>query len=119
MSRTDDIKLIASESGIQVGDLTPTPLTAPGVGPWVRCFGQRTGWAQTYMADVAGTADVTLEATTERIDGVEDTIVTYDQLTQAKRGRGAVVYAGPVWVRLRLSAIAGASNAVYGTIAWS
>lgn len=118
MSREEDLKLIASESGITVIDLTPTPLTAPGVGPWCRCYG-KPGWVQAAQANVAGTADMLIEASIDRVDGTEDTIVAFDQTSQADRGRGGTLFAGPIWIRFRLVAITGVGNSVTCCGAWS
>lgn len=113
MGRTDDIRVINNEGGLNVIDLTPTPLTTVGVGPWVRCPGVN-GWAQVILSDTVGaTASVSIEATNERDEGGEDTLVAFDPLSQAsKRGRGAIVITYPVWVRLRVSEIAGGGSVV-------
>lgn len=106
-------------SGGTVLDLTPEPLTATNlVGPWLLALG-RPGFVEAQLSNTTTPeAVVVLEASNMKLSGGKQ-IWGEETLTGAEAVAGDVVFAGPVWVRLRVVSISGVNAAVNGTIAWS
>lgn len=121
MSRSDDVRAMRAEAGgiAALTDLTPIPLTATGPGEWVRCTG-RAGFIHVELSDsTTPAATVKVEASNSKDTTSAVTIAELDSISGAKAGCGCVLFAGPLWVRLNVTAISGAGASVTGTVSWS
>lgn len=119
MTRAQDVESYkASPAEDILVDLTPTPLTAVGYGPWVKCFGSAGAAHIELIGGVSPTATVDIEFSNTKIDGTQVSAsdgVGY-AMTSSVRGIGVPMFTGFSYARLRVIAKSSDVATVCGTI---
>lgn len=127
MSRLTDFNAFLALGGndLQLKDMTPTPLTTSdalpstgtitATGKWVRNPGKAGGIHVEISDTTTPTATVVVEySNTQSAKGpfITDTL----SFTAAGEGQGVPCFNGFQWVRVRVTAISGASAAITATL---
>lgn len=121
MTRSDDVKGWNAERakvGVsRIQDMTPTPLTAPGFGPWIPCTG-KVGNVHLELSDTTTPeATVIVQTSNTKKEGSAVTVFM-TTLTGSGAGDSFVPLTGAAWIRVGVPFISGVNAAVSSTLAY-